>query len=183
MLGCVNKLKYVDHNVTDRRKFPEFLQQVYMERKGEGPSGVPILELKQWIVGLYNIGIVNLLEIPNFGRGKDGNSCVKYLLTLLHLGILCIDRHVSIYVYLIAKITISPIDDAEPEQYLDDKTKEKSLAEEIKKKCRTDRGSKGLIINWISEPTMRLEIKLMACKLLRKFHKEESLVGVTSTTT
>jgi hypothetical protein len=54
MLGCVNKLKYVDHDVADRGKFPEFAQQVYMESKGEGPSGDPILEPKEWIAGLYN---------------------------------------------------------------------------------------------------------------------------------
>jgi hypothetical protein len=38
----------------------------------------------------------------------------------------------------------------------------------------TYRGSKGIIINKISEPVMRLEMKLMACKLLRKCHKEEA---------
>jgi hypothetical protein len=48
-----------------------------MESKGEGPSGDPILEPKQWIAGLYNIGIMNLLEIPHFWRGNDVNACVK----------------------------------------------------------------------------------------------------------
>jgi hypothetical protein len=96
-------------------------------------SGVPILEPKQWIVGLYNTGIMNLLEIPHFGRGKDVNNCVKQLLALVHGGILWMDRPVSIDVYLIAKIIGFPTDGENPEQYLDDKTKEKSLAEEMKK--------------------------------------------------
>jgi hypothetical protein len=60
-LGCVEKLKYFDHDVTYRDKFHEFAPQVYMERKGTSSSRVPILEPKKWITGLYNIGILNLL--------------------------------------------------------------------------------------------------------------------------
>jgi hypothetical protein len=73
-----------------------------MERKGASSSGVPILEPKQWIAGLYNTGIMNLLEIPHFGWGKDVNNCVKQLLALVHGGILWMDRLVSIDVDLIA---------------------------------------------------------------------------------
>jgi len=54
---------------------------------------------------------------------------------------------VSINVYLIAKITGFPTDGEKPEQYLDDKTKEKSLPEEMKNKYGTERGSRGIIIN------------------------------------
>jgi hypothetical protein len=67
ILGCVEKLRYADHDVADRDKFIEFEPQVYMERKGISVSGVPILEPKKWITGLYNTGIMNLLEIPHFG--------------------------------------------------------------------------------------------------------------------
>jgi hypothetical protein len=126
ILGCVDKLKYSDHDVTDRDKFPEFAPQVYMERKGTSSSGVPILEPKQWIAGLYNTGIMNLLEIPSFWGGKDVNNCVKQLLALVHGGILWMDRPVSIDVDLIAEITGFPTDGENPEQYLDDKTKEKA---------------------------------------------------------
>jgi hypothetical protein len=76
-LGCVDKLCYADHDVRDRDKFPEFEPQVYLERKEASSIGVPILEPKQWIRGLYNTCIMNLLEIPHFGRGKDVNNCVK----------------------------------------------------------------------------------------------------------
>jgi hypothetical protein len=46
ILGHVEKLKFSYHDVTDRDKFPEFAPQVYMERKGIGPKGDPILEPK-----------------------------------------------------------------------------------------------------------------------------------------
>jgi hypothetical protein len=61
---------------------------------------------------------------------------------------------------------------------LHDKTKEKALAEEMKNTYGTERGSQGIIINKISEPTTILETKFMACKLLRKFCKEEEPIGV-----
>jgi len=84
MLGFVNKINYDDHDVVYMGNFPEFVQKVYMESKGEGPAGDPILEPKQWIGGLYNTWIMNLLEIPHFGREKDLNACVKQLLEWVH---------------------------------------------------------------------------------------------------
>jgi hypothetical protein len=104
-----------------------------MERKGTTSSGIPILEPKQWIVGLYNTCIMNMLEIPHFGRVNDVNACVKQLLALVHGGVLWMDRLVSIDVYLIAEITSFPTDGENPEQYLDDKTKEKVVVEDMKK--------------------------------------------------
>jgi hypothetical protein len=88
MLGKVEKLKYVDHDVTDTTKFPDLAQEIYLENKEEaGPSGKPILEPAQWITGLYNSGIMNLLEIPHFGCGKNVGHCVKQLLVRVHGGI------------------------------------------------------------------------------------------------
>jgi hypothetical protein len=105
----VEKLKYVDHDVANIDKFPEFALQVYMERKWTSSSIFPILEPKQWITGLYNTRIMNLLEIPHFGRGKDVNNYAKKLLDLVHGGVLWMDRLVLIDVDLIATITGLPI--------------------------------------------------------------------------
>jgi hypothetical protein len=85
---------------------------------------------------------MNLLEIPHFGRGKDVNACVKQLLARVHGGFLWMDRPVPIDVDLIANITGLPTDGVKPEQYLDDKMKEKTIAEEVKSQFGTDRGSK-----------------------------------------
>jgi hypothetical protein len=56
------------------------------------------------------------------------------------------ERHVSIDVDIIEKITGLPTDGPKPEPYLDDKTKEKSMADKIKKKYGTNRGSRDMII-------------------------------------
>jgi hypothetical protein len=79
LLGCIDKLRYADQDVKYTDKFPEFENKCTQESKGTGPSGDPILEPKQWITGLYNTGVMNLLEIPHFGRGKDVNNYVKQL--------------------------------------------------------------------------------------------------------
>jgi hypothetical protein len=70
----------------------------------------------------------------------------------------------------------------DPAQFLNAKTKEKSLAEEMKKKYGTERGTCEIIIKRISHSATRMAMKIMAHKLLRKCCKEEVLVGVVATT-
>jgi hypothetical protein len=83
-------------------KFSSLVQEIYLENKEEvGPSGNPILEPAQWINRLYNSGIMNLLEILHFRRGKNVGNCTKQLLESVHGGILWMDRPVYIDVDLI----------------------------------------------------------------------------------
>jgi hypothetical protein len=73
----MEKLRYSDHDVADMAKFPEFARQVYLDNVGTGPFGDLILQLKQWTTGLANTEILNLLDIPHFGRGRDVNNYVS----------------------------------------------------------------------------------------------------------
>jgi hypothetical protein len=102
MVDGVNFIKYFDHDVVDVTKFSDLASQNYLESRGEGPSGMTLLEPTQWILGLYNTGIMNLLDVPHFGRGNHINTCVKQLLALVHDGILWMDRPVPITMDLIA---------------------------------------------------------------------------------
>jgi hypothetical protein len=149
-----------------------------MECKGEGPSGAPLLEPAQWILGLYNTWIMNLLDIPHFGHSKYINGCVKQLLARVHGGVLWMDRLVPINVDLIATITGLPMDGEKPEQYLEDKTKEKAISDEIKENYGTDRGNRGININDINDPATRFTTRLLGCNLMHKCRKEEVPTGV-----
>jgi len=100
-----------------------------------------------------------------------------------HGDYLWLEELVSIDVEIIDFITGIPSRWENPTQYLNDKTKEKALAEEMKKTYGIERGSRGIIIKRISETTTRLATKLMAFKLLWKCHKEEVHVGVIMATT
>jgi hypothetical protein len=67
-----------------------------------------------------------------------------------------------------------------PTHFLDDKAKEKVLEEGMNKKYRTDRGTRGIIIKSINDVTTQLGVKILACKLLRKCHREVVPVGFVS---
>jgi len=66
------------------------------------------------------------------------------------------------------------------EYFLDEKDREKELAEEMKNKYDTDRGTRGIIIKRIKNVATHLGTKILACKLLRKCRREEFLVGVVA---
>jgi hypothetical protein len=61
---------------------------------------------------------------------------------------------------------------------LDDKDEEKALAEEMKKKYGTARGTRGIIIKWINNEATQLGANILSRKLLRKFRKDEVPVRV-----
>jgi hypothetical protein len=178
MVGRVTSIKYSDHDVADVTKFPDLASQNYLESRGEGSSGMPLLEPTQWILGLYNTGIMNLLDVPHFGWGKHINACIKQLLARVHDGILWMDRSVPITVDLIAAITGLPTDGENPEQYLEDKTRAKAISDEIKAKYGMEHGNRGIRISDINDPATRFSTRLLGCKLMCKCHKEEVSAGV-----
>jgi hypothetical protein len=183
LLRCVEMLQYSDHNVANVGKFSEFAQQVYMDSIGTGPFDDPTLQPKPWASGLANTGILNLVEIPHFGRGKEVNNYVKQLMAVLHGGFLWLEELVSIDVDLIAFIKGLSSMGESLAQYLDEKTKEKALVEEMNKNYDTERGLCDIIIKRISDTIMIIDTKLMACKMLRKCHKEEVPTGVVAAVT
>jgi hypothetical protein len=78
------------------------------------------------------------------------------------------DRPVQIGVALIAKIIGLPTISARPDEYLDNKAREKEIAEQVKVQFSTTRGNRGIIIKDINDNGTRFTSNFMACKLLRK---------------
>jgi hypothetical protein len=95
-----------------------------------------------------------------------------------HRGYLWVEDPISIDVDPITYIIGLPPQGETPEQFLDAKTKEKSLAKEITNTYGTERGSHIIITKHISDVATRMATKIMLCKLLRKCFKEEVPVGV-----
>jgi hypothetical protein len=129
---------------------------------------------------LANTCILNLVEIPHFGRGKEVNNCVKQLMAVLHGGFLWLEEPVSINVELIAFIMGLSSMGKCLTQYLNEKMKEKSLSEVMKKTYSIEKGSRGIIIKRINDAKTRMATKIMACKMLRKCRKEEVPTGVVA---
>jgi hypothetical protein len=61
----------------------------------------------------------------------------------------------------------------DPALIMGDKSKEKVLAEEMKKKYGTTRGMRGIMIKRVNNAATQLDAKILACKLVRKCCKEE----------
>jgi hypothetical protein len=110
-------------------------------------------------------------------------TCVKQLLTVTHKGDIWLDKPVPITVELISQIIGLPSWGMDPALILDDKSKEKSLAEEMKNKYGTTRGTRGIIIKWINNAVTQLGTNILACKLLIKCRKDEVPAGVIAVAT
>jgi hypothetical protein len=182
MVGGVTAIKYSDHDVVNVTKFPYLASQNYLERRGEGSSSMLVLESTQWILGIYNTGIINLLYVPHFGRSNHINACIKKLISCVHDGILWMDRTVHITVELIVGITGLPTDGEKSEKYLEEKTRAKAISDEIMDNYGAERGNRGMRINDINDPAKRFATRFLRCKLMHKCHKEEVLTGVVVTT-
>jgi hypothetical protein len=108
LLECMETLCYSDHDIVDVEKFREFARQVYLDDVGIGPFEDPILQPKKWVDGLANTRILNVLDIPHFGRGRDAKICIKQLMEVTHEVYLWLEEPVSIDLELIAFITGLP---------------------------------------------------------------------------
>jgi hypothetical protein len=178
LLGHVEKLKYSDYNVADTEKFLEFAKRVYIQTVGVNAVGEPIDQPLQWTTGLEKTWILGLLDLPHFDRGQYINSCIKQLMEVTHDRDIWLDKLVLIDVEIIAHITGLSSRGMDPAQFINYKTKEKSLMEEMKKKYGTNRGTQGIIIKRINDVMTQMAAKILACKLLRKCCREEVSVGV-----
>jgi hypothetical protein len=63
----------------------------------------------------------------------------------------------------------------DPMLILDDKSKEKVLAEKMKKKYGTARGKRGIIIKRMNNAVTQLGTKILSCKILIKCRKDKVL--------
>jgi hypothetical protein len=95
---------------------------------------------------------MNLLYIPHFVHDKHINGCVIQISVRVHGGILWMVRVILINFYLITEIIGLPTNGKKPKQYLDDKTKVKSISDEIKENYGTERGNRGIRIKYINDP-------------------------------
>jgi hypothetical protein len=75
MLGKVVGLNFMDHDITDEKKFLDLARENYLHTRSVPRTGEIMLETHEWVIGLEKAGILNLLEIPHFGRCLEINVC------------------------------------------------------------------------------------------------------------
>jgi hypothetical protein len=105
--------------------------------------------------------------------------CFKQLLVVTHGWDVWLDKLIPVTIELITQITGLPIRGMDPALILNDKSKEKALVEKMKKKYGTDRGTRGIIIKQINDAMTQIGANILACKLLRKYRKNEVSASVS----
>ena len=80
----------------------------------------------------------------------------------MHGGDIWLEKPIPITVDLIAQITGLPIQGMDPMLILDNKSKEKALAEEIKKKYGIASRTRGIIVKQINNAATQLGTKILA---------------------
>jgi hypothetical protein len=58
-----------------------------------------------WMMNLVHSTMLNIMNIPHFGRHQEVNACVKLLLSCYHGGYLWLDHHIIVDLMLIHRIT------------------------------------------------------------------------------
>jgi hypothetical protein len=92
MLGTVENLKFEDHDLSDEKKFLELAPKKYLKRVIFLETSFILVEPQTWATGLDKSRIMNLLEIPHFGRSVNINTCVNMLLSCVHGGYLWLEE-------------------------------------------------------------------------------------------
>jgi hypothetical protein len=78
-------LKFCDFNLGDRKDYSMLSPHKYMTmKKGKNSKIVP----QQWTMNLAQSNLLNVMNIPHFGRHQKVNACVKFLLVSYHGGYL-----------------------------------------------------------------------------------------------
>jgi hypothetical protein len=128
-LGLIPALKISDFNLGDRKNYAMLVPHRYlMKMTGKKPKIVP----QPWIKELACSTILNMMNIPHFGRHQEVNACVKILLSCYHGGYMCLDRHVTVDPTLTHLIIGLRMQGPDPHQFYPGKAADRTLAQHIK---------------------------------------------------
>ena len=75
-----------DWDIVDRAKFPHLVMENYMKRVYYEETGMTVLEMEEWVYGVEQSGLLNLLWVPHYHRNPINTICICQMLTLVHDG-------------------------------------------------------------------------------------------------
>jgi hypothetical protein len=84
--------------------------------------------LQPWTMDLAQSTILNVMKIPYFGRHQEVNASVKILLSSFHGSYLWLDRHITIYLVLIHRITGLSMQGPDLQDFYPGKAADRALA-------------------------------------------------------
>lgn len=92
-----------------------------------------MLEMEEWVRDVENLVLLNMLWVPHYHCTPINTICVRQLLTLVHDGCLWLGGHIPITDMLIHIITHFPCEGLNLAKEFGGKTREKDLAEIMKR--------------------------------------------------
>jgi hypothetical protein len=72
--------------------------------------------------------LLNVMNIPHFGRCQEVNACIKLLLSYYHGGYLWLNYCIAVDLNLINRITGLSMQGPDPEDFYPEKTIDRALA-------------------------------------------------------
>jgi hypothetical protein len=110
----ISTLKFNKFNLGDRNNYSMLAPYKYLtRRKGKNSKIIPC----PWTMNLVQSTLLNVTKIPHFGRHQEANACVKILLSCYHGGYLLLDRHITVDLTLIHRITRLSMQGPDPQDF------------------------------------------------------------------
>lgn len=88
LLARVPHLCMEDWYLNYCNKYPQFEPNKYLQSIYYEEAGVIRVEPMKWVVGIQDVGLLNMLYVPHFGRNNINTICMRQLLALVHDGCL-----------------------------------------------------------------------------------------------
>lgn len=136
LLPKILQLKMEDWDFNDRSKYLQFELRNYLQKVYYLERIFTILEPHQWSQGLRRLVLLNMLNVPHFGRSTSNTSCVQQLLISVHDGCLWLGKRILIDEMLIRRITGFPYQGKDPAEEFVGKKKDKAVAQTMKDKYK-----------------------------------------------
>jgi hypothetical protein len=128
-LERIPTLNISDYNLGYRKIYGILSPHKYLTKmKGKKKNIIP----HPWTMNFTQSTLFNVMNIPHFGRHREVNTCVKLLFSCFHGGYLWLDKHITIDMALIHRITRLSMQGRDPQDFYLGKVVGHTLAQTIK---------------------------------------------------
>ena len=169
----MHAVKFADYNLGDTKLYPQFRRDRYLtvqrNTRTQRDEFVPMEHVQH----LVKPGLLNLLEIPHFGRGPEVNAVVRMLLSCVHGGYLWLSNRIDINVDLIHRITGLSKTGNDPQINIDGATKDTRLNAKQVADYKLERGGRAYDVSSIQDDILKFTVSLLAGKILFKVRPKE----------
>jgi len=155
-LAWIAYLKMEDWDLDDHERFPHLTMDNEMKQVYYKESGVTTLKPVEWIRGVNQSGLLNLLWVSHYHRSNINIVYIKQLLTLVHDGCLCLSMPIPITDMLIHRIMLLPYSGLNPAKEFGRKTSEHDLVEKMKKNFDLVKKSRRYSITSITDSMVQI---------------------------